>query len=132
LILHGAGLRQTPRLGKSGLRGAGAADSQAETASPKERDMSETSTNPDVIDTPGDATYRVTANELRQFVERIERLDSEKKDLAEQQKEVMAEAKARGYDTKVLRKVIALRKRDKDDIAEEEAVLEMYKEALGM
>ncbi|MGJ8616749.1 MAG: DUF2312 domain-containing protein [Sulfitobacter sp.] len=94
--------------------------------------MSDTATNPDVIDTVGDATYRVTANELRQFVERIERLDSEKKDLAEQQKEVMAEAKARGYDTKVLRKVIALRKRDKDDIAEEEAVLEMYKEALGM
>ena len=94
--------------------------------------MSDTSTNPDVIDPVGDATYRVTANELRQFVERIERLDSEKKDLAEQQKEVMAEAKARGYDTNVLRKVIALRKRDKDDIAEEEAVLEMYKEALGM
>jgi uncharacterized protein (UPF0335 family) len=95
--------------------------------------MSDTSTDPSVIeDTVGDATYRVTANELRQFVERIERLDSEKKDLAEQQKEVMAEAKARGYDTKVLRKVIALRKRDKDDIAEEEAVLEMYKEALGM
>jgi len=94
--------------------------------------MTDTATNPSVIETPGDATYRVTANELRQFVERIERLDSEKKDLAEQQKEVMAEAKACGYDTKVLRKVIALRKRDKDDIAEEEAVLEMYKEALGM
>jgi uncharacterized protein (UPF0335 family) len=94
--------------------------------------MSDSATNPEVIDTVGDATYRVTANELRQFVERIERLDAEKKDLAEQQKEVMAEAKSRGYDTKVLRKVIALRKRDKDDIAEEEAVLEMYKEALGM
>ena len=94
--------------------------------------MSDSATNPEVVDTVGDATYRVTANELRQFVERIERLDSEKKDLAEQQKEVMAEAKSRGYDTKVLRKVIALRKRDKDDIAEEEAVLEMYKEALGM
>ncbi len=79
-----------------------------------------------------DATYRVTADELRQFIERIERLDAEKKDLAEQQKEVMAEAKGRGYDTKVMRKVIALRKRNKDDIAEEEAVLEMYKEALGM
>ena len=79
-----------------------------------------------------DATYRVTADELRQFIERIERLDAEKKDLAEQQKEVMAEAKGRGYDTKIIRKVIALRKRDKDDIDEEEAVLEMYKEALGM
>lgn len=94
--------------------------------------MSDTGTNPETVEDAGDATYRVTANELRQFVERIERLDAEKKDLAEQQKEVMAEAKARGYDTKVLRKVIALRKRDADDIAEEEAVMEMYKEALGM
>ena len=79
-----------------------------------------------------DASYKVTASELRQFVERMERLDAEKKDLADQQKEVMAEAKGRGYDTAVMRKPIALRKRDKDDIAEEEAVLEMYKEALGM
>lgn len=77
-------------------------------------------------------TYRVTAAELRQFIERYERLETEKKDIADQQKEVMAEAKARGYDTKVLRKVIALRKRDPDDIAEEEAVLNMYQEALGM
>ena len=79
-----------------------------------------------------DSSYRVTADELRQFIERIERLDAEKKDHAEQQKEVMAEAKGRGYDTKVMRKVIALRKRDSNHIAEEEAVLEMYKEALGM
>ena len=79
-----------------------------------------------------DANYRVTANELRQFIERFERLEAEKKDISDQQKEVMSEAKSRGYDTKVIRKVIALRKRDKDDIAEEEAVLEMYKEALGM
>lgn len=86
----------------------------------------------DETDTAGDATYRVTADELRQFVERIERLDAEKKDLAEQQKEVMAEAKSRGYDTKVLRKIIALRKREADDIAEEEALLEMYKSAMGM
>ena len=75
---------------------------------------------------------RVTAEELRQFIERFERLDAEKKDISEQQKEVMAEAKARGYDTKVIRKVVALRKRASDDIAEEEAILEMYKEALGM
>ena len=79
-----------------------------------------------------DATYRVTADELRQFVERWERLEAEKRDIAEQQKEVMAEAKGRGYDTKVIRKVIALRKRDRDEIAEEEAILEMYKQALGM
>ncbi len=77
-------------------------------------------------------SYRVSADELRQFVERYERLEAEKRDIADQQKEVMAEAKGRGYDTKVMRKVIALRKRDKDDIAEEEAVLDMYKQALGM
>lgn len=84
--------------------------------------------NDDVIDT----SYRVTADELRQFIERFERLDAEKKDIADQQKEVMAEAKGRGYDTRILRKLVALRKRDREDIAEEEAVLEMYKEALGM
>ena len=83
-------------------------------------------------DSVTDASYRVTADELRQFIERIERLEAEKKDLADAQKEVMAEAKGRGYDTKVMRKVIALRKRDANDIAEEEAVLEMYKQALGM
>ncbi|MDG1737286.1 MAG: DUF2312 domain-containing protein [Paracoccaceae bacterium] len=77
-------------------------------------------------------SYRVTADELRQFIERYERLEMEKKDIADQQKEVMAEAKGRGYDTKVMRKIVALRKRDDNDIAEEEAVLEMYKEALGM
>ncbi|RVV99316.1 DUF2312 domain-containing protein [Mesobaculum littorinae] len=85
----------------------------------------------DITDPTSDS-YRVTADELRSFIERFERLEQEKKDIAEQQKEVMAEAKGRGYDTKVMRKVIALRKRDKDDIAEEEAVLEMYKSALGM
>jgi len=76
--------------------------------------------------------YLGTADELRQFIERYEHLEAEKKDIAEQQKEVMAEAKARDYDTGVMRKIIALRKRDPDDIAEEEAVLEMYAQALGM
>ena len=83
-------------------------------------------------DTISDATYSVAAEELRAFIERYERLEAEKKDIVDAQKEVMAEAKGRGYDTKVLRKVISLRKRDKDDIAEEEAILEMYKAALGM
>ena len=77
-------------------------------------------------------SHRVTAEELRQFIERVERLEAEKKEIADQIKEVLAEAKGRGYDTKVIRKVISLRKRDKDDIAEEEAVLEMYLSALGM
>ena len=93
--------------------------------------MSDSATNPESQASSADS-YRVTAGELRQFIERFERLEAEKKDLADQQKEVMAEAKARGYDTKVMRKIVALRKRDKDDIAEEEAVLDMYKAALGM
>lgn len=76
--------------------------------------------------------YNVTADELRQFIERYEQLEAEKKDVTEQQKELMAEAKGRGYDTKVMKKVIALRKRKPDDLAEEEAVLEVYKAALGM
>lgn len=76
--------------------------------------------------------YKVTARELRQFVERIERLEMEKKDIADQIKEVYSESKSRGYDVKALRSIISLRKRDKDDIAEQEAVIEMYKEALGM
>ncbi len=79
-----------------------------------------------------EASASVAGEELRQIIERYERLESEKKDIVDGQKEIMAEAKGRGYDTKVIRKVIALRKRDKDDIAEEEAVLEMYKAALGM
>lgn len=83
-------------------------------------------------DAVSDATYTIAADELRQFIERYEHLEAEKKDIADQQKEVMAEAKGRGYDTGVMHKVIALRRRDKDDIAEEEAVLEMYKAALGM
>lgn len=76
--------------------------------------------------------YEVTADELRQFIERAEQLAAEKKDIAAQEKDLFAEAKGRGYDTKAMRKVIALRKRKPDEIAEEEAVLEMYKSALGM
>ncbi|MBL6845632.1 DUF2312 domain-containing protein [Planktomarina sp.] len=79
-----------------------------------------------------ESSYRVTGDELRKFIERIERLDAEKKDLIEQQKEVMSEAKGRGYDTRVIRKLIGMRKRDQADIAEEEAILDMYKQALGM
>lgn len=86
----------------------------------------------DVIEDQQQTSYRVTAGELRAFIERFERLDIEKKDLADQQKEVMAEAKSRGYDTKILRKLVALRKMDPQEISEEEAVLELYKEALGM
>jgi uncharacterized protein (UPF0335 family) len=86
----------------------------------------------EVLEEEARSQYRVTAGELRQFVERYERLEGEKRDIADQMKEVMAEARARGYDARVLRKLIALRKRDTAEVSEEEAILELYKQALGM
>lgn len=74
----------------------------------------------------------VAAKELRQFVERIERLTDDKQAIAEDIKEVFAEAKGRGYDTKVMRKAIALRKRKPDEVAEEESILSLYMTTLGM
>ena len=84
------------------------------------------------MDDKSGGSYRVAADELRQFVERFESLEIEKRNIADQQKEVMAEAKSRGYDTKIMRKLVVLRKRDLQDLAEEEAILSMYKSALGM
>ena len=75
--------------------------------------------------------HNVTADELRQIIERVEQLDAEKRDVAEQIKEALAEAKGRGYDTKVIKKIIALRKRKADDVAEEQALLDLYLGALG-
>ena len=82
----------------------------------------------------GDApdAYNVTADELRQMIEQIETLEGEKKDIADRIKEVYAESKARGYDTKVMRRIVSLRKKDKDKLAEEEAVEGIYRAALGM
>lgn len=82
--------------------------------------------------TETDTQFGATGVEIRQYVERYEHLEAEKKDTAAEMKEVMADAKGRGYDTKAIRKIVAMRKRSRDDIAEEEAVLEMYMAALGM
>jgi uncharacterized protein (UPF0335 family) len=71
-------------------------------------------------------------NQLRQFVEQIERLEEEKKAIAEDIRDKYAEAKAVGFDVKVLRQVIRLRKKSKTDRQEEEAILETYLHALGM
>lgn len=79
-----------------------------------------------------ESSETVAGAELRQFVERIERLEEEKKDIAEQIKEVYAELKGRGFQPAIIRKVVAIRKRDKEDVAEEEAILDLYKSALGM
>ncbi|MCY4304671.1 MAG: DUF2312 domain-containing protein [Aestuariivita sp.] len=85
-----------------------------------------------MIDKEINSVNRATAQELRQLVEKYERLEVERSDVLAQQREVMAEAKSKGYDTRVLRKLIVLRKRDSEKVAEEEAILELYKNTLGM
>lgn len=75
---------------------------------------------------------RVTGDQLRAFIERIERLEEEKKEISEQIKEVFAELKGQGFDVKAIRQILKLRKQDPDDRAEEEAVLDLYMSALGM
>ncbi len=74
----------------------------------------------------------VAADELKQFIERIERLEEEKKAIADDVKDVYAEAKGRGYDTKAIRAIVRLRAKEPHEREEEEAILELYKSALGM
>ena len=78
------------------------------------------------------STTSVAAGQLTSIIERIERLEEEKKEVAEQIKEVYAEAKANGFDARTLRKVVALRKKPTEERQEEEALLELYLSALGM
>lgn len=74
----------------------------------------------------------VAAGELRQFIERVERLEEEKAALQDDIKDVMAELKGRGYDVKAVRAILKLRKSDPDERQEAEAILELYMNALGM
>lgn len=73
-----------------------------------------------------------TDDRLRLLIERIERLEEEKKGIGEDIRDVFAEAKAVGYDTKIMRKVISLRRMKPDERSEEETILDTYKAALGM
>lgn len=77
-----------------------------------------------------DDAYTVTAEELMNFVHRAEAIASEKADLAEQDKELSAEVKGRGYDSKVFRMVVARRKRKRQDLEEEESILQLYEDSL--
>lgn len=74
----------------------------------------------------------VAADELKAFIERLERLSEEKDAIAGDIKEVYAEAKGRGFDSAIIRKIVAIRKKPADERAEEEAILELYLQALGM
>lgn len=85
-----------------------------------------------MADTASSEATSFSAGQLKALIERIERLEEEKAEIADQVKEVYAEAKANGFDTKTLRKIITLRKKDADERAEEEAILQIYLDALGM
>ncbi len=74
----------------------------------------------------------IAAEQLRAFIERIERLEEEKQVISDDIKDVYAEAKGNGYDVKILRKVVSLRKKQPHEREEEEAVLDLYLHALGM
>ncbi|APF38302.1 DUF2312 domain-containing protein [Chelatococcus daeguensis] len=74
----------------------------------------------------------VAAEELKQFIERIERLEEEKAAIAGDIKEVYGEAKGRGFDTKAIRRLVSMRKKPPEERQEEEAILELYMQALGM
>ncbi len=83
------------------------------------------------LKTTSTRTVGTTADRLRSFIQRVERLEEDKKGIADDIKEVYAEAKGEGFDVKVLRKVIALRKKDPEEVAEEEELLELYMSAIG-
>ena len=74
----------------------------------------------------------VAGEQLKSFIERIERLEEEKRALSGDIKEVYAEAKGTGFEPKIMRQIIKIRKMDKDEVDEEESLLDLYKRALGM
>ena len=74
----------------------------------------------------------IAGERLRSLIERIERLEEEKRTLSADIKEVYAEAKGIGFDTKIMRQIIRIRRMDKDDVDEQETLLDIYKRALGM
>jgi len=74
----------------------------------------------------------MTNNQLKAFVERIERLEGEKASIADDIKEIYAEAKGTGFDPKIVKKVIAIRKRSRDEVDEEQALIDTYMSAVGM
>lgn len=79
-----------------------------------------------------ETSQTVAAGQLRAFIERVERLEEEKSQLQEDIKEIFAEMKGTGFDTKAVRTIIRLRKKDANERQEEEAILDLYKAALGM
>ncbi|WP_254229362.1 DUF2312 domain-containing protein [Wolbachia pipientis] len=77
-------------------------------------------------------TIKITADELKTYIERVEKLEQEKKDIQDHIREVYAKAADKGFDVKVMKQVVKLRKIDEDDREEQEMLLDTYKRALGM
>lgn len=82
------------------------------------------------FDAMGDNAQKATEAQIRSYVERYERLEVEKQEVADQQKEVLAEAKGNGFNVKALRRLIGERKRDQDELAEEQWMLDLYRQAM--
>lgn len=80
----------------------------------------------------GHNSGEVNASHLRAFIERIERMEEEKRAIATDIREIYIEAKGNGWDAKIMRKIVALRRQDDDKRREEETLLDIYKSALGM
>ena len=93
--------------------------------------MAETE-NPRAVEGDNSKAGGVAGDQLRSFIERIERLEVEKKELTDDIRDVFAEAKGSGFDTKIMRQVIKLRKKDKAEREDEEALLDLYCHALGI
>ena len=95
-----------------------------------ESQVEETSSS-DAAPVPGEIAG-ITADRLRGFIERVERLEEEKKAIADDIKEVYGEAKSLGFDTKIMRKIVSLRKLEQQERMEQEELIDVYKHALGM
>ncbi len=77
-------------------------------------------------------TEVIAADQLKQYIDRIERLETDKADITDDIKQVFDEAKANGFDSKIMKQVLKLKKLDKDSLAEQEAILDLYRSALGV
>ncbi|MBB4268129.1 DUF2312 domain-containing protein [Roseospira visakhapatnamensis] len=94
--------------------------------------MTDTTTETAATTTTTNDVGGIAADQLRSFIERIERLEEEKENLSNDIRDVYAEAKSTGFDTKIMRQLVRLRKMDRDDLAEQDEILELYRRAVNV
>jgi len=122
----------TTRSGRSSTAAPGRASNPLQIRRSGHPSRGEKRRGEEMADDITETSQTVAAGQLRAFIERIERLEEEKKTIADDIKEVFAEAKGTGFDTKAMRSIIRLRKKDQAERQEEETILDLYKAALGM